>query len=624
MPTKNNPSAANAVQEKSAQKPSRRSPASRTISTGNRTGFARAKPYANAGLTDLYDMLDLVREPAARTELSRITRQKLREAFPAASDKRGIVPLANGLKLKVDLGDLFGAEMYIGHFNEHELLDAIVANLPDRARTIDVGANFGIYATHCAHAVGDEGCVVAFEPLESAAELLAENVKDNGLSGRVEIIQKAVAEKPGKATFFVAADGAFSGLHDTARSAVIEEAQVDVVSLDTSEIVAALGPVDFLKIDVEGHEGEVLAGASETITRSPNLLIAFEYSHKNLTEQGKTAIRKQIGMLLGSGFRGSLVRNETHVVSLSDATNIPTDMSGTILLAAPECQWVDGLLTALGESARQKETKLPSPGLGLLLAETKALRSEIGSIQNLAAKANIGDPALPLVDRLKPFVGEAQKAQKKADALIARLTSKVAHSTEANTALKNMLKNAADKQAAEREAFEKRRESDAAERTALEKRTLALEVSLKSFRDLSSKLNAKLETGRQQIQSMKKALKDAADKQEAEREAFEKRRESDAAERTALEKRSLALELSLTSFRELSEKLNAKLEAGRQQLQSMKEALLDRERQLSEAKAFELKAAELEGRLDAERTRFRRLQQIEALRALGKSARIPK
>ncbi|MDP2323429.1 MAG: FkbM family methyltransferase, partial [Gammaproteobacteria bacterium] len=145
-----------------------------------RLAFARETLFDDPSLAGLFALLREVLDKNTRIELSRFARERLRSAFPAGSGNTGDVKLANGLRVAVDLGDSFGAEFLIGHLNESDLLDAVTANIPDGAKIVDVGANFGLYALHAAWAAGPGAQAVAFEPLPSAADLLQRNVETNG------------------------------------------------------------------------------------------------------------------------------------------------------------------------------------------------------------------------------------------------------------------------------------------------------------------------------------------------------------------------------------------------------------------------------------------------------------
>lgn len=125
---------------------------------------------------------------------------------------------------------------------------------------VDVGANIGYYLLLLARAVGPDGMVSCFEPDPDNLVELERNSRLNGLA-RVRIHPAAVGAEDtsvklrGGINSAIAADG---------------ELRVPLVRLDS----AVTRPVDFLKIDVEGYEGHVLAGAQQILTQDrPNLFL---------------------------------------------------------------------------------------------------------------------------------------------------------------------------------------------------------------------------------------------------------------------------------------------------------------------------------------------------------------
>ena len=67
---------------------------------------------------------------------------------------------------------------------------------------VDVGAYLGLYTLRAAKLVGEEGLVVAVEPLERSFKLLAANVRLNGL-GNVAALRRCVASKEGVRKLYV-------------------------------------------------------------------------------------------------------------------------------------------------------------------------------------------------------------------------------------------------------------------------------------------------------------------------------------------------------------------------------------------------------------------------------------
>jgi len=171
---------------------------------------------------------------------------------------------------------------YLGN-HESEDIDYLVQALRPDDICFDVGANLGYYTVLMAKAV-PQGRVYAFEPDPFSHALLQLNVRINRLEN-VVVNCLALGERPGTSSFFRCTDSAYNSFKDTARKAVSSVIEVPVTTLD--EFVAAndVPRVDFVKVDVEGAEGLVLAGAKRLMQDSaqrPRLLLLelFEGNHR--------------------------------------------------------------------------------------------------------------------------------------------------------------------------------------------------------------------------------------------------------------------------------------------------------------------------------------------------------
>lgn len=137
-------------------------------------------------------------------------------------------------------------------------------------RAIDAGANFGVYTLALARCVGANGRVWAVEPGEQAAGYLARSIAANGFP-QVELIRCALSR----------ADG--SGFLDTSITPELRRlvsdsssAAITVRSLDSLAAERNIDRVDFVKIDVEGEETNVLDGGAGFLEReSPLLMLEF-------------------------------------------------------------------------------------------------------------------------------------------------------------------------------------------------------------------------------------------------------------------------------------------------------------------------------------------------------------
>lgn len=142
--------------------------------------------------------------------------------------------------------------------------------VPQGLNAVDVGANRGIYAYWLARRAET---VYAFEPLPIASEYLRQARIRN-----LHVAAVALSDRRGVGTLWVPAlDGEASlCAHLDARSATRTE--VALARLDDF----ALPDIGFIKVDVEGHEQQVLVGALETIQKwRPTLFVEIEQRYHN-------------------------------------------------------------------------------------------------------------------------------------------------------------------------------------------------------------------------------------------------------------------------------------------------------------------------------------------------------
>ena len=149
-------------------------------------------------------------------------------------------------------------------------LDGLAAlierQVPRSSTVIDVGANIGLSTILLARMTER---VIAFEPSPPNVAFLRRNLERNGITN-VEVHAVAVSDKPGTLRFHVAQFGA--GSHVVAAGHVSSGAMptVDVPALTLDE--TDLPPIAFIKIDAEGHDPDVLAGAGRLLARDRPLI----------------------------------------------------------------------------------------------------------------------------------------------------------------------------------------------------------------------------------------------------------------------------------------------------------------------------------------------------------------
>ncbi|MFL6107013.1 MAG: FkbM family methyltransferase [Marmoricola sp.] len=147
---------------------------------------------------------------------------------------------------------------------------------------IDVGAAHGGYGEQV-RKFGYTGSIVSFEPLDSAyAELSSTIAGDSSWSAR----QVALGSEPGEAVINIASNSDSSSLlpmesaHTQAEPSVGYVGQQTVTVARLDDLIDEIATPDskiFLKIDAQGFEKEVLAGAQETLRRCQGLQLELSF-----------------------------------------------------------------------------------------------------------------------------------------------------------------------------------------------------------------------------------------------------------------------------------------------------------------------------------------------------------
>ncbi len=184
--------------------------------------------------------------------------------------------------------------------SEPELL--IIPELVKPGATVfDIGANFGLHTRFMSEAVGDTGQVHSFEPTITMYDVLSNNVESLNLDN-VATNQLALSDQDSELEFFVPIRK--DGSPNYYESSLVEPEDidsadymtyiVDTTTLDSYCEKNQIEKVDYLKIDVEGHEIAVLKGAEKLLRTS------------------KPAIFLEVNEPLDDGAHGTAVKDLVH------------------------------------------------------------------------------------------------------------------------------------------------------------------------------------------------------------------------------------------------------------------------------------------------------------------------
>jgi FkbM family methyltransferase len=162
---------------------------------------------------------------------------------------------------------------------------------------IDVGANLGEWALPFARRVGPSGRVLAIEPALRAAAALDKTLSANALS-QAQVIRCAIGDHDGTVEFVVPIVTSVRVDTGTARIGPVlaghEALKVGLRSLDSLLPEHRLDRIDLVKIDVEGHERQVLDGARASLARFRPVLV-LETGHE--ADGDRQAIHDLLGSL---------------------------------------------------------------------------------------------------------------------------------------------------------------------------------------------------------------------------------------------------------------------------------------------------------------------------------------
>ena len=165
--------------------------------------------------------------------------------------------------------NMAGLTVYLANWNEPGIHRFMRAHLRPGDVFVDAGANIGSWSVRAAQWVGPAGRVVSFEAHPFTFGFLRRNAALNNLAqitpfnlavGAAEgsVTMNFVGHNPGET--HIGADG------ETVRLRRIDDVMAEL----------GIGQADYLKIDVEGFEGQVVEGARDLIARSPRIVVQTE------------------------------------------------------------------------------------------------------------------------------------------------------------------------------------------------------------------------------------------------------------------------------------------------------------------------------------------------------------
>lgn len=237
-----------------------------------------------------------------------------------------IVRWCDGLSFRVVPNDQVSRAMFTSGTYEPNTLGLLRRFLRPGQVCIDVGANAGVFTVVAAHCVGSSGHVYSFEPSQREHLRLCDAVGLNRMEAQVTPILAAVGAEAGHLELRVASPP-HTGLNTLAERFPYEGVgvsrleRVEVVTLDAFARRQALTAIDLIKIDVEGAEAAVLAGAIRVLRHHRPVLIIEVFS-RSLALNGASVMDVQ-RHLREADYRLFGIDDETaELIPIDDLTTI--------------------------------------------------------------------------------------------------------------------------------------------------------------------------------------------------------------------------------------------------------------------------------------------------------------
>ena len=214
--------------------------------------------------------------------------------------------------------DVCSDEICAGNFEKGEQC-YIERSLKQGMTVLDIGAHHGFYTLLAARKVGSSGLVIAFEPSPREQRKLLLHLKINRCKNvRMESI--ALASKDGQSMFYVI-EGRETGCNSLRPPSVGDPSKainVITTTLDSYLTRNNIARADFIKIDAEGAELEILKGAVKLLETTPRPIIVCEVDDNRTAPWGYSS-QEIIAFLenhnyqwYGLGSIGELVPLEQH------------------------------------------------------------------------------------------------------------------------------------------------------------------------------------------------------------------------------------------------------------------------------------------------------------------------
>lgn len=170
---------------------------------------------------------------------------------------------------------------------------------------MDWGANIGLFSMFASPFAKD---IYAFEPAKQTFEIAKKNIVDNGIKN-VHLYQQAITKDNGTIDFFHNANTTMNSTMSVVDDKSQVKETVEAIRPDTFVEKMGIKKIDFLKLDVEGGEGELIG--SEGFQNITPILDAFVMEYHSWSG---VHVQQLITTIRDYGYRVEVIPSEAVIL----------------------------------------------------------------------------------------------------------------------------------------------------------------------------------------------------------------------------------------------------------------------------------------------------------------------
>lgn len=211
-----------------------------------------------------------------------------------------IMKKVQGNQMLLDLNDLgIGRELALYGVHERNSTAEVKRVIKPGMKILEIGANIGYYALIETTLAGPTGHLFAIEPSPYNFDLLKKNLSLNNIKN-ADLHQAAFGEKRAKVKFYMYDRSNLSSFIKR-EDMGMETTEIEVEMLTLDDFLS-LKKVDFIRMDVEGYELEILKGATKVLSSADKPKLFFIEVHSELLHKKGSSAREIVETLAKYGY----------------------------------------------------------------------------------------------------------------------------------------------------------------------------------------------------------------------------------------------------------------------------------------------------------------------------------